>query len=222
MNYSLHYERRIPMEGTDYKNFHFRADILGTGERITVSCRDLRADGKFIGYHPSLQHIVDNPNPQFNYVEVGAGLGQFIPAISRIHPKIIDPFNYELALDIMLFALPRIKKRSHKRQLEELIRRNRIILSSDVVLINKTIGAAVTDHPELLESFDVLVDNFGPALIWYDTEGATYPQPVLDLESSLLKEKGVLYLNSQTKPLHKRNGKLVGPQPYRLREDLFR
>ncbi len=126
-------------------------------------------------------------------VEVGAGLGGFIPALVPSHRGrlvVIDPLNYVVAQEMLTFArrLPlRDWQRSH---VDELIGRCHVYRDQSCVqLVNVPLGEALERMPSLAGSADVVIDYFGPMNYSHATGSE---DTVEDLERSLLKAGGVL------------------------------
>lgn len=134
-------------------------------------------------------------------VDVGAGLGGFIPKLVAQKPKykpvVIDPANYDLMAEMLEFSRPYIGS-EHLARLDELISRCSTILdSSKVILYNTFLGEALKYNPELRGVADIVVDNFGPS-IWPDTEKYVGNNIVGNnivelLEMMLLKDGGSLF-----------------------------
>ena len=105
-------------------------------------------------------------------IEIGAGLGEFIPYIIRTgiktRPTVIDPANYELMLTMLLYGADEAQTRNLPEKLVARLRTYSercalIIDRTKVNLINKTLIEAVRDHSELIYSGDVVVDHYGPS-----------------------------------------------------------
>ena len=106
----------------------------------------------------------------YQYNEVGAGLGGFLPEVvahfgdSLKHlPVVIDPFNYMEALPL-LDSLSRLPFDSYSTAvLTEARERCFFYLNPEKVrLINTTLQAALTQFPEIHHSAHVVVDHKGP------------------------------------------------------------
>ena len=107
-----------------------------------------------------------NINPLLQYLEVGAGLGEFTPLVVRNNPInkpiVIDPANYPLMLDLLRSAYKKNLKRELKERIGVLQERCETLLNPHKVnLINLTLEQALEQHPELNGIADVVVDNFG-------------------------------------------------------------
>jgi hypothetical protein len=146
-----------------------------------------------------------NPGPDEHVVEVGAGLGQFAtyiadlynpidgfdPAARFIPPTVIDPTDYRTMQEMLQASkahvpLPMIE------DVDEIIRRCNTVLNPErITLINMTLGTAIHEHPELLKSADVVVDNYG-ASRWSKTEGLSSHDAV-NAARKLLKPNGQYY-----------------------------
>ncbi len=198
------------LEYADGTNLKFRfKDKTRSELGIPITCRDLRSsDGS--AYHPELSKIVRNPDPHKRYIEVGAGLGEFAPRIRGI--VVIDPANYLLMLEMLKEIKPDVGWLDRIR-LAKLVRRCEAILDpARVTLINKTLQGAVENHPDLLESADVVVDNNG-AFEWgwiekFRSNGWRGFEEIMAAEQRLVKENGLLYYNQET-VYQKQEGKMV-------------
>lgn len=141
----------------------------------------------------------------FQYIEVGAGLGEFIPHIVKTlncqgkRPIVIDLVNYNLLQDLLSFALNLDLKEQSHNNVKTLAERCAIMLDeTKVKLVNKKLGDAIQQNPELCGIADFVVDNAGPSL-HTSTELAfnvsRNPSPdyyVYSLETKLLKKNGRL------------------------------
>ncbi len=134
-------------------------------------------------------------NPLLLYVEVGAGLGEFIPSVVHNNPLqkpiVIDPANYKLMLEMLLFAESLPVKEETKRRLKIYQERCRLFLNKDKIwLINLNLEDAFRQYPELQGIADVVIDNFGAG------HYASDKQATEELERRLLKHTGILYSSS--------------------------
>ena len=194
------------------------------GEReMVVTGRDLLA-------YPNTKDIFD-VNPRLQYVEIGPGLGGFIPyVVSQLVgtgaplPIAIDPVNYFLLGRMLSFAKTDLGLwQEALDRIDVFLERQRCMINpSKVRLINKTLGQAFGVHPELDGIADVAVDNLGPSY-HYHTE--VYPEErflsgedgsseVICLEMRLLKTQGKLFTASSDDPLR--------PCPFYTRRNLQR
>ena len=110
------------------------------------------------------------PDPKKQYCEIGPGLGEYIPFLVKkfekysdaIKPIAIDLVNYDVLQKLMNYAVnegltPSIKM---EKELITLIERAEIITDPKKVrLINKPLGQALENYPELLGTVDDVVDN---------------------------------------------------------------
>ncbi|MDP2924737.1 MAG: hypothetical protein Q8N99_00025 [Nanoarchaeota archaeon] len=144
-----------------------------------------------IDYDPKVIELI--LNPELQYIDVGAGIGEFIPRLVRtfdsrlIHkPIIIEPADYELMLDMLDYSKRFLNERALSDRVNELIDRINIILNSNkVTLINKSLENAVKEQ-ELLGIADVIIDNAGASHYANDFKY------IWDLEKKLLKPNGIL------------------------------
>jgi hypothetical protein len=133
--------------------------------------------------------------PDLQYLEVGAGLGEFTPSIIRkfngellYRPIVIDPVNYDVMYSLIKFAKNLTNDNLMNVKLKELQDRCEIILDNTKVnLINLTLENALKTHPELVRVADVVVDNVGASHYMENHEYAWY------LEKMLLKHNGFLF-----------------------------
>jgi hypothetical protein len=116
-----------------------------------------------------------NINPRLQYIEVGAGLGGFIKFIcdrqrdSSPKPVVIDPADYARMEDMLKYCLD--TGTSDREIIEELLERCELLLNKDrVILINKKLDIAIQEHPEILETADVVIDNYGACYYEAKTE----------------------------------------------------
>lgn len=160
-------------------NLPSEGNVLVTGRDIT-------------DYHPEIRDL--EINPSLLYVEVGAGLGGFIPNIIQKtmlqKPIVIDPVDYTLLLEMLEFAetLPLEGKLKERVKVHQ--ERCKIILNSDKVrLINLKLEEAFNQHPELEGIADVVIDHFAASQhLFFGSK-----QEIIDLEHKLLKPNGTIY-----------------------------
>ena len=123
---------------------------------------------------------LDHPkvNPDFQYAEVGIGIGGFIPHLIQTFngkikhkPIAIDPAEYNVMKRLLEFALTRkdLRPESAEKMRTFLGRIEIITDPSKVRLFNMKLGEAVRTHPELRHCADVVIDVAGPR-IYIDTE----------------------------------------------------
>ncbi len=108
-------------------------------------------------------------NPRYQYVDVGAGLGEFVPALVtrfgklNYRPIIIDPANYRLMKEILTYA--HNHGTSSQKTIEAFLKRIDLITNPKLVrLINMKLGEAVETYPKLHGTADVVVDMAGPSM----------------------------------------------------------
>ena len=195
-NYSLHYRGHVinPLSG---KHFHFSVKEESK-PHFDISGRDLKAETKRAGYYPTLSEIVKRPDLNAQYIEVAAGLGEFIPTLARNgrlrnKPTVIDPANYDLIAEMLDYFNNKIAPPEYKNQIDELIERCDLILDSkQVTLFNKTLYETLCWHSNLFNYADVVVDNYGPTF-WPEMEPNLDRMNIRSLELSMLKLGGRLY-----------------------------
>ena len=112
------------------------------------------------------------------YAEIGIGLGEGLIAIGEAlkwdtkYPlTVIEPADYSLMLEMLNFAAANIKMpKDVSERVEVLKRRINIITNPKKInLVNKTLGNALADHPQLKGSADYLIDSCG-AMTYSETE----------------------------------------------------
>jgi len=173
-------------------------------ERIGITCNELDSDNPR-SYRSEVADLLKSFDPAKRYIEVGAGLGGFI----REGITIIDPANYKLMAKLIEVALSNVKNRTHVQRLEELSGRCELVLdNSKVKLINRTLGEALREYPDLSEKAEVVIDNDGPINYWKN-EGCTNHQEIIDMEMRLLTEGGFLYLSQRFPVYQKKGGEIV-------------
>lgn len=178
---------------------------------IGISCMDLS------DYQHKIPGIPFSPHQAC--IDVGAGLAEWIPELSRrtgARGTIIDPAPYERIRDMLLFVVNplnymRILQDQHpgflpefesvtKPRLYKLLSRIETILDpSKVRLINQTLGEAIRNCRDLQHCADVVIDVMG-AGFYPLSEFPSLPggrieaqRKVFDLEKALLKKGGALY-----------------------------
>src|SRR3989338_1768283 len=135
-------------------------------------------------------------NPFFQYAEVGAGLGEFIPNLVDNYkikhlPIIIDPVDYELMGNMLGYELNLKFSDRVNKNLLKLFERCKIIRDQNKVrLINEDLVTAIKSHLDIHNIADIVIDNFGA------THYMTNYRQCLDYERKLLKPNGYLLLNN--------------------------
>lgn len=135
-------------------------------------------------------------NPTLQYVEIGAGLGEFTPLIvseygdSLKHkPIVIDPADYQVMKDILKYAARIGFGDELDEKFNKWIERCEIISNPNkVTLINSTLENALSQHSWLNGIADVVTDNRG-ALTY---RGEKSKGHILNFEKNLLKLNGEL------------------------------
>ena len=176
---------------------------------IFITTRGLESRNGSQTYHQTIADLVRTPNPAWQYVEVGAGLGECVPSLCQsaltYRPIVIDPAPYMIMMELFHAARKYVSD-DDRSLLEEITRRCGVILDpSKVELINEPLDQAVKEHPELLGSADVVIDNYG-ATQWGFVRGQYY-ETVLNAEMGLLKDNG-LWLNGEGLMLQKKKKSL--------------
>ena len=138
-----------------------------------------------------------NPDPRKQYCEVGPGLGEYIPFLVKqfekypnsIKPLAIDLVNYDKLIEMLHYAVDEglTTSKQQEENTIQLIERAEIITDpKKVKLINKPLGQAIKDHPELLGTVDELMDNMAAVFHSHISEGRKMAEMEF-LEKSLLK-----------------------------------
>ena len=164
------------------------ADILNKGESMYVTGRPLRE------YDPDIREL--EIDPSLLYIDVGAGLGVFIPHVVRcskgqakVRPIAIDPVNYELMQRMLVYAGILDVGDQMKEHLKILIDRCEIMLdSTKVQLIKSTLEQSLNSNSHLQGVADVVIDNAGAN--HYAREDHEH---IWKLEKQLLKPNGRLF-----------------------------
>lgn len=161
----------------DMGSIHFWAPVKNSLVNKIKMRANIPVTSRSVKEYP--KQVIDHKiNPDFQYIEVGAGHGEFIPSIVRsqnnspkVKPIVIEPANYELMRELLLFSLENLDMQERNvKILNETLDRNRIITNPlCVTLINKTLGEAVLSHPEIHNIADFLVDSCG-AITYPETE----------------------------------------------------
>lgn len=135
--------------------------------RIPITARDYK------DHHPIiLGHHFDSSK---QYVEVGAGLGEFIQRVAllkngNIPPIVIDPADYALLEEMLRFTLKRLPEIVPKKEydfhfyhtrVEELISRCETIQNHSLVRLYSVTLETAAKREELRGIADVVVDNLG-------------------------------------------------------------
>jgi len=156
---------------------------------IKVTCRD------FCEYNRKYRE--KRLSPDYQYVEVGAGLGGYIHNIIdkfgnelSHRPIIIDPADYSELKQLLIYARGLGMDEALKRRCERLITRCELYQDPrQVDLINLTLHEAFRKRPEIQGIADVVIDFFG-ARYYGPQVKAHHPlshYPVDELEKRLLK-----------------------------------
>jgi len=168
-NFSKKLDYMLTVDLDHYKdnfwNVIFKWNLPKEKFPVFITARD------FKNYDEDVQEILFDPTKQ--YVEIGAGLGEFIPRlVSEFNgdcknlPIVIDPANYNLMQKMLKEGINQSNKRKVEgdiiNRLETLIERCRIFRdSSKVKLINTSLGQALSEYPELKGLADFVIENRG-------------------------------------------------------------
>jgi len=184
-------------KGYGFKHFVF--DVTQDSHEFVVTGRDFSTNRRDNDcYHPDLERLTKNPTDD-QVVEVGAGLGIFIPELVKANlaktPIVIDPANYGLMYKMLREVRSEIDDTELEEELDILIERCEVYISgTGVKLIKTTFEKAINEHQDLIDCADIIVDNFG-ALRWYDLNAGSHPVLVGEGEARILKEGGLCYQN---------------------------
>ncbi len=128
------------------------------GQTILVTDRSMRE------YHGPFHEMPRNKD--FQYVDVGAGLGGFIPylvndlGVSK-KPIVIDPCDYAHMREMLTTARQLVQGTDLQYRIDLLLHRSEIYLdSSRVVLVQEPVRDAIRNHPELIGITDVVLDHW--------------------------------------------------------------
>jgi hypothetical protein len=138
-------------------------------------------------------------NPSFQYLEVGAGYGEFIPCLASAldenspKPIVIDPAYYDVMGGILSYVRNNVwLSESNSSLLDEIIARHDIITNPRKVrLINTNLGYAFRDFPDIQGIADVVVDRAG-AVSYAELErvnGEKLNRAVLNMRVSLFEKR---------------------------------
>ncbi|MBS3158088.1 hypothetical protein J4206_02255 [Candidatus Woesearchaeota archaeon] len=162
-------------------------------KEVPVTSRD-------VGSYSKAEALILDPSLQ--YIEIGAGLGGFIPAVVNSQqgygpkPIVIDPCDYHSLYEMMNRALHLDISDQMRSRLDFHIERCKVYLSDNVVLLNMWLGDAIR-RPDLVGIADIVVDNlaallYGDPHTGFDNGFEAGRQQVEDWEKLMLKENGLL------------------------------
>lgn len=179
----------------------FRWELPDEKFPVFITARD------FKNYDEDVQKIPLDSTKQ--YVEIGAGLGGFIPhLVSAFNnnltnlPIVIDPANYNLMKKMLNEGIYQAKKRGYNEnmthRLETLIGRCKIFTdNSKVNLINTSLKRALSTYPKLKGIADFVIENRGshyyPQIEFPERENGQDIKnlgKIHELRDSLLKQGG--------------------------------
>jgi hypothetical protein len=139
--------------------------------------------------------------PGSTIIELGPGLGEFVPSLVRWNTKnrgrkfdliVIDIANYNAMAQILIYAMQNKKlDRRAKSRLDELLDRCNILMDSSKVEIHKEDVREVIKKSELQKRADLVVDLYGPVHYLYQASGVSVEDSKRNL-TPLLKPRGKL------------------------------
>ena len=201
-NYTLIVE--FDKDKVQIKNIDIRFSLdIGGPEQMVVYERGLSDYLLNFGYF--------RMDPNFQYLEVGAGLGGFIPFLVNessqrpvSKPIVIDPANYLLMSQMLEYAKGLDLDAEINEYLDKLMGRAQTILDPQKVhLVNMKLGEALESKPELRGVADVVIDLYGPANYpWTEISGQQgidnegLAKRVIEMEKELLKPNGLHLVKS--------------------------
>jgi len=181
------------------KHFYFRYGPDKHGVP-TVTGRDLSE------HNDSTREYVKNFEPNHQIIELGPGLGEFLPALRsaglRRKPIAIDFVDYVLLERMLTEIKPRVGNPEHRRELQGLIDRARFYQNEENVdLRNQSFQEALKDS-SLYNSADVVVDNCGPNIWNKMVQVKGRKMKIRTAEKNLLRESGLL-ISGQGEPTYR-------------------
>lgn len=157
---------------------------------------DIAVTARSFDVYPRDAHPTD---PSQVVVEVGAGLGGFIPTLAQSHRGhliVIDPFDYTVAQEMLKFAKGLELADWQRSHVEDLLERSGVYLDSNrVQLVPYRLSEVLEVKPSLIGSADIVVDYYGS--LHYSRaerlgELRITESAVINLERRLLKPSGIL------------------------------
>lgn len=170
-------------------NCCFRVNSQENESRLIITGRNLEEYNKY------LRNL--KINPLLQYVEIGSGLGEFIPSIVKRYdgslghkPIIVDPAKYSIMEEMLKYAIDSGFCEGLNDKFSKWIERCETILDiNKIILINSKLEKALVKHPWLNQVADVVIDHRGA--LAYPAIGES-EENVLNLEKKLLKSGGLL------------------------------
>ena len=182
--YSMQIVHLEPDEKWDFFRLSFQMPDKGSLTQW-ITGRDLSE------YDSKIQDLIAGLNPDLQYVDVGAGVGEFVPFVAsksqRHLPIVIDSVDYHTLRTLLEYAQTLdIPDRMKKKAMEMLQRCNTILNPKKVRLINMGLEKALEKVNDLFGIADVVVDNAGTSHYADDF------REIWKLEKKLLKPNGLL------------------------------
>ena len=167
----------IPGQGSDVY-FHSGIDQYRRTIEDEDCIRPVKITARDISDYPDeIRKLLEKSGTGFQYVEVGAGLGEYVCeiAIRGVLPKpiMIDPVDYSLLERMLVFAREQAAKEVQEKwykeiielripRINELIKRCKVIRNPEKVRIYNIPLREASRIEELIGVADVVVDSWGP------------------------------------------------------------
>ncbi|MBI2572419.1 hypothetical protein HYV86_01035 [Candidatus Woesearchaeota archaeon] len=183
------------------KHFFFFEGEYDGWKTIPITARDLVAPAGFAnfeGYPQQAVSIALNPNPDAQYLEVGAGLGEWVYRLAmsgkcKHRPIVIDPVDYHV-LAHLIEEMVKYIEGNHRSELIELQNRVHVYADPNLVDHRKMTLQEAFEKGGLASCIDVVVDNYGPSY-WHKWDGCS----PLAMEKSFLRQEGILIYSEGNK-----------------------
>ena len=153
------------------------------------------------------EYPVININPENQYIEIGAGLGGFVPWMVANHkmkhkPIVIEQLNYDAAEVLLHIGRDVAQHKGYDKNLldriEKFIQRaDTYTYSNDINLITLPLGWALNTFPQLKGSADVVIDHLASTYYTQVEFPLSYKdfnarRHIYDMRISLLKPNGII------------------------------
>lgn len=190
-NYSLDVHKDPRITGID-QGLIYILPSKSKKDGVLVTGRD------YSEYPREVRNLELNPDKQ--YIEVGAGLGGFMPElVNRLKgeltrkPIVIDLVNYRLVGELFDRGIEEARNRGYHSTIIDRLetlkgRANFYLNSQEIRLINLSLGNAIRTFPELVGCGDIVVDNIA-------TE--QYPHVEFELSDTETRQMGIARANKR-------------------------